>query len=101
MDYLRRFVLTAYKDGGGDTIGHYAKDGIKYSGGNSCNVTLDPPVCDFNGDTTLTTTAEATNQLISLELSKSDDPVFVEKDNKSAPPGFSTSAGFSGGQVIR
>ncbi len=98
MDYIRRFVLRPYKDGE-TTVGHYAQTDAIYSGGNSCAGS--PLICTFNGDTTMTSIVFDTNTLIDLELSKSDDPFFIEQDNRPAPPGFSTSAGFSRSQIIR
>lgn len=97
MDYIRRFVLRPYKDGE-ITVGHYAQTDAKYSGGNIC--TGLPLICTFNGDTTMASIVFDGNTLIDLEPSY-DDPFFIEQDNRPAPPGFSTSAGFSRSQIIR
>ncbi|MBN2087833.1 hypothetical protein JW758_05820 [Candidatus Peregrinibacteria bacterium] len=97
MDYIRRFVLRAYKDAGtGAVIGHYSADGVKYSGGNQC-IPGTPPNCSFGGDTTMTQDGTLINQ----ENSLSTDPFFIEQDTRPAPPGFTTSAGLGRSQIIR
>ena len=88
LDYIRRFSVNNYDDG--TYSGGYVPDTTTYSGGNTCTDAT-PPVC---GDTEPTTILLNSDSLIDKANSKSVDPFFIEKDNRPAPPGFETTAGF-------
>ena len=93
LDFIRRFATI------NDTGVDFAPIGYLFSGGGSCAVATAPnPGCSPGG---LQTTITLSGDAIDVAASKSLDTFFIERDNRSVPPGFSSSGGLTSSQEIR
>jgi hypothetical protein len=99
LDFLRRFV-TLTKDGL-----TYAPSNYIYSGGGSCcsgGVCEAEPLVNPNcTNPSLPSTISISSGAIDLINSKSTDTIFIERDNRPVPPGFTSSGGLTSSQEIR
>jgi hypothetical protein len=97
LDYLRRFApRTLKQEGTGTILGGYIPVDSLFSGGGyckedfSCTLGTLPTCITLNDDS-----------YIDLTNSKSIDPLFIEKDNRPAPLGFTSGAGLERAIEIR
>jgi len=90
LDFVRRF--TVLFDAQNQV--YYSTVGALFSGGGACI----PATCSLGGfDTTIT----LINNFIDADNSKSLDPFYIERDNRPAPPGFTTETGYTSELDIR
>lgn len=94
LDFLRRFTVIH------DTT-DFAPNGYLFSGGGQCSGDAVNPACAHGplGQNLSTVSIDAGQ--IDLTDSKSLDTLFIERDNRPVPPGFSSSGGLTSSQEIR
>lgn len=101
LDFIRRFATV------NEAGVEFTPAGYFFSGGGFCNDVAPNPDCDLPVSapplpTTVTLLIGAPfSTSIDVAASKSLDTFFIERDNRPAPPGFSSSGGLTSSQEIR
>jgi len=95
LDLLRRFS-PIYNN---DQKGYYTKSETLFSGGGNC-IENDPPQCS-QGPLPTTITLDNQTTLFDSGNSKSLDTLYIERDNRATPLGFTNAGSFISSQEIR
>ena len=94
LDFLRRFTTISQ---GGLT---FVPTGVHFSGDGECLTGTAPnPNCVHGGS--LPSTISLSGDSIDAAASTSLETMFIERDNRPVPPGFSSKGGLTSSQVIR